>query len=256
MSELRILYRDRDFIAIDKPSGLLVHRSEIDRRETRFVLQMLRDQIGQRVYPVHRLDKPTSGVLLFGLYPEAAGRMQQVFRERRVSKSYLAVVRGYLEAAGEIDYSLSDKREREEKRRPEDVRPPQPAVTRYQGLARAEIPVPLGRYASCRYSLVALYPQTGRKHQLRRHMNHIAHPIVGDTRYGEGGHNRLFRQRFDLNRLLLFATGLSFWHPFIEQRVEIRAGLPSAMAPLFEDFGWSLPELLPATPAFIQETTL
>jgi len=106
MGDLTILFRDPHLIAIDKPAGLLVHRSAIDRRETRFALQLLRDQIGQRVYPVHRMDKPTSGVLLFALHVDAARRMTALFTERRVHKTYLAVVRGHTPVADVIDYPL------------------------------------------------------------------------------------------------------------------------------------------------------
>ncbi len=241
MNELTILYQDDDLIAIDKPSGLLVHRSEIDRRETRFALQVLRDQIGRRVYPVHRLDKPTSGILLFGLHSEAAGRLQAAFRDRKVSKEYRAVVRGYAPESGTIDYALSDKREKEEKRRASDVRPPQPAVSRFRRLATVELPVASGRHSTSRYSLVQVSPETGRKHQIRRHLDHIAHPIIGDTRYGEGRHNRLFRERYQSHRLLLWASGLEFSHPFGGQQIRLAVPTPEEVAPLFRAFSWPLP---------------
>lgn len=240
MTELTILYRDDNFIAIDKPSGLLVHRSEIDRTETRFALQLLRDQIGQHVYPLHRLDKPTSGVLLFALSAAAASRMQPLFQQGLISKSYQAVLRGYAPETGEIDYALSDKREKEEKRRASDIRPPQSAVTRFRRLAEVELDYPVGRFATARYSLVEANPVTGRKHQLRRHMHHISHPIVGDTRYGDGRHNRLFRDRLHSHRLLLWASRLSFIDPFTEQPIVIRAPLAAEVIPLFERFNWPL----------------
>ncbi len=240
MSELTILHQDDNFIAIDKPSGLLVHRSEIDRTETRFALQMLRDQIGRHVYPLHRLDKPTSGVLLFALSPEAASLMQPVFQEGQISKTYQALLRGYAPEAGEIDYALSDKREKEEKRRASDIRPPQPAVTHFRRLAEVELDYPVGRFATARYSLVEASPVTGRKHQIRRHMHHISHPIVGDTRYGDGRHNRLFRDRMDSHRLLLWASRLSFTDPFSGQPLDIRAPLPAEVIPLFQRFNWPL----------------
>ncbi len=251
MTELNILYQDDDYIAIDKPSGLLVHRSEIDRRETRFALQLLRDQIGQRVYPVHRLDKPTSGVLLFGLHSAAASYLQQAFQQQQVSKAYLAIVRGYACESGVIDYALSDKREKEEKRRASDVRAPQPARTDYQRLATIELPVAIGRHPSARYSLLLVYPRSGRKHQIRRHLHHIAHPIIGDTRYGEGRHNRLFRERYQSHRLLLWSAGLGFIHPFSKRLVEIKTTVPNELVPLFNEFGWPQPNAvaLPVLPA-------
>ncbi|MCW8884878.1 MAG: pseudouridine synthase [Motiliproteus sp.] len=240
MCELPILYRDEDFIIIDKPSGLLVHRSEIDRRETRFALQLLRDQIGQRVYPVHRLDKPTSGVLAFALHSEAAGHLQEAFREKSVDKGYFAIVRGFTQEQATIDYALSDKREKEEKKHPDHIREPQSAVSHYQRLATVELPISVGRYPQARYSLVSVSPETGRKHQIRRHFHSIAHPIVGDTRYGEGRHNRLFREHFQSHRLLLWSAKLSFCHPYSGERITISTEVPEEIRPLFKAFDWPL----------------
>ncbi|MEH6628682.1 MAG: pseudouridine synthase [Motiliproteus sp.] len=238
MTDLHILYQDDDFIVIDKPSGLLVHRSEIDRRETRFALQLLRDQIGQRVYPVHRLDKPTSGVLVFALHSEASSLLQQSFMERRVDKEYFAIVRGYAPEQDVIDYALSDKREKEEKRRKTDIRPPQEAVSRFQRLATVELPIAVGKFPQSRYSLVRVNPETGRKHQIRRHFHTIAHPIIGDTRYGEGRHNRLFRDNFDSHRLLLWSAAIRFIHPYSGELTKIETTVPSEVLPLFEAFNW------------------
>ncbi|OMH32686.1 pseudouridine synthase [Motiliproteus sp. MSK22-1] len=242
MSELQILYRDDDYIVINKPSGLLVHRSEIDKRETRFALQMLRDQIGQRVYPVHRLDKPTSGVLVFALHSGAASKLQQAFSERQVNKEYMAVVRGYAPESGIIDYALSDKREKEEKRHADDLREPQPALSEYQRIATIELPFSTGRFSTSRYSLVRVVPETGRKHQIRRHLHHIAHPIIGDTRYGEGRHNRLFREQFQSYRLLLWSRSVSFSHPFTGEEIQVSTGVPEDIMPLFDRFGWPDPQ--------------
>lgn len=240
-SLLDILYQDDHYVVIDKPSGLLVHRSPIDRREHRFALQMLRDQLGQHVYPVHRLDKPTSGLLVFGLHSEAAARMQLAFRERQVQKTYHAVVRGFAEPGGVIDYPLSDKREKEEKRHADDVRPPQEALTHYKCLDQVELDIPLGRYPCCRYSLVEMQPHTGRKHQLRRHMKHLNHHMIGDTRYGDGKHNKLFRDHFDNQRLLLFASKLQLVHPYNLQKLQVETALPAKQKSLFEALGWNPP---------------
>jgi tRNA pseudouridine65 synthase len=228
---LEVLYRDERFIAIDKPAGMLVHRTWISNG-SEFALQRLRDQIGRRVYPLHRLDRPTSGVLLFALDPEAAAEMGAAFEGRRLEKRYLAVTRGFVEAEGVIDYAL----------REEPDKPAQEAVTRYRPLARVELPIPVGRYATARYSLVEAIPETGRMHQLRKHFAHIFHPIIGDTTHGEGRHNRLFRERFGLNRLLLLAHQLSFRHPYSGADISIRAPLPPPLRGLFEEFGWPQPD--------------
>jgi tRNA pseudouridine65 synthase len=224
---LEILYLDEHLVAVNKPAGLLVHRSPIDRRETRFLLQLLRDQLGRRIYPIHRLDKPTSGVLLFGLSPEAAHRGAEAFAGRQVIKKYLAVLRGHSAEQGTIDYPLRDEPDqRAAKAPPVEARA---ARTDFRRLATVELPIPVGRYSSCRYSLVEAQPLSGRRHQLRRHFKHLSHPIIGDTTHGNGEHNRFFRRQFGCHRLLLAATELSLIHPY--------AGLPlTVQAPLAEDF--------------------
>lgn len=220
---LEILYKDDYLVIINKPSGLLVHKSPIDKRETEFALQQVRDQIGQYVYPIHRLDKPTSGVLVFALSSEMARLMSELFTESAIQKEYMAVVRGYTENEALIDYDLKvilDKKADKDKR---DNKEPQSAQTYYERLNTVELPYPVSRYPVARYSLVKLLPKTGRKHQLRRHMKHIFHPIVGDTRYGRTEHNKLFRERFDVHRLLLHANQISFIHPITEEFLEIDA---------------------------------
>jgi len=223
LEELPVVYRDDWLVAVNKPAGLLVHRSMIDRHETRFALQMLRDQLGQRVYPVHRLDKPTSGVLLFALDPESARLMSERFAERETQKSYLAVVRGHTAESDTIDYPLKEELDKLSDANADQHKPAQAAVTGYRRLGTMELPHAVGRYATARYSLLKLAPQTGRKHQLRRHMKHIFHPIVGDTTHGDGKHNTLFREQLGCHRLLLAAHELAFRHPVSGESVCIRA---------------------------------
>ena len=225
---LPILYRDDHFIAIHKPPGLLVHRTRISE-DNRFVLQMLRDQIGQWVYPVHRLDRPTSGVLILGLSSDSARLLTQEFEQRQVEKRYLAVVRGHADDEETIDYPLREEKWKE----------PQEAVTHYRKLAQVELPYPVGRYQTARYSLLEITPQTGRMHQIRKHMKHIFHPIVGDTTHGDGKHNQLFRDEFGIQRLLLVATGLGFRHPYIEQEMKIKTAPEPDLLALFSRFGWT-----------------
>ena len=222
---LEILHQDEHLVIINKPSGLLVHKSPIDKHETEFALQMLRDQIGQYVYPVHRLDKPTSGVLIFALSSEVAKLLSEDFRENRIKKEYMAVVRGYTEYDGLIDYDLKvilDKKADKDRR---DEKEPQSAQTYYEQLKIIELPYAVSRYPTARYSLVKLFPKTGRKHQLRRHMKHILHPIVGDTKYGRNEHNNLFREKFDCHRLLLHAGRISFIHPISNKFLMVDARL-------------------------------
>ncbi|MBW8327634.1 MAG: pseudouridylate synthase [Thiobacillus sp.] len=234
---LPILYRDDSLVAIHKPAGLLVHRSVLDRHETRFALQILRDQIGQKVYPVHRLDKGTSGVLLFALDREAGRLLTSQFERGEVIKRYLAVVRGHPPESGEIDHPLA--RMADEHSGITASAAAQPAQTRYRRLATVELPVRVDRYPSSRYALVELHPLTGRWHQLRRHMKHIAHPIIGDATHGKGRHNRLFQELFGYQRLLLAATDMRLAHPVSGQALHLQAALAEDFADVVERLGWS-----------------
>ncbi len=222
---LEILYRDEFLVAINKPSGLLVHRSPIDRYETEFAVQILRDQIGQFVYPVHRLDKPTSGVLLFALDKESASLLGEQFMSRENKKSYIAVVRGYIEERGIIEHALTIKLDKIADKDSSVPTEAQEATTEYERVATVELDFAVGKYDKTRYSLVKLYPMTGRKHQLRRHMKHISHHILGDTKYGRGEHNIFIREQFDCHRMLLHASELQIRHPYTNEILVIQASL-------------------------------
>ncbi len=238
MSEiLDIIYRDDFLVAINKPSGLLVHRSMIDRHETRFAMQMLRDQIGQHVFPVHRLDKPTSGVLVFALNPEIAALMGNIFTEHRLQKTYIAIVRGIAPEYLLLDYPLVEELDKytDQKARTPEAKP---ALTEFFRLAEVALPYAIDKYPESRYSLVKCIPQTGRKHQIRRHLKHISHPIIGDAKHGKGNHNRFFQQAFNAHRLLLAATELSFTHPILHAKLKLIAPLDKTMSQLIQEFGW------------------
>lgn len=233
-----ILYLDDFMIAVYKPSGLLVHRSLIDKHETRFALQLVRDQIGQRVYPVHRLDKPTSGLLVFALDPATAQALAAQFTAGRVLKTYRAIVRGYTEPAGVIDHPLREELDRIADAQADPDKAPQPAITHYRRLATVELPHPVGQYHTARYSLVELQPKTGRKHQIRRHMKHIFHPVVGDTTHGDGRHNRFFRDRFGNQRLLLAATAMHLIHPHSGEPLAMAAPPGADFQAIVNALGW------------------
>jgi len=235
---MKIIYLDNHFVVVNKPAGLLVHRSEIDRHETRFALQMVRDMIGQRVYPVHRLDKPTSGALLFALNPEDANKMMQLFATGGVRKKYLAVARGHTSESETIDYPLKEQLDRISDRKARKNKAAQAAITHYRRLATVELPYAVGRYPTSRYSLLEISPQTGRKHQIRRHMKHIFHPLVGDTTHGDGKHNQFFRSQFECHRLLLSAIGLSFDHPITGENIILNASLDDSFSRVMVQMGW------------------
>lgn len=235
---LEILYQDEVLAAVNKPAGMLVHRSWLDRHETQFVMQTLRDQIGQLVYPIHRLDRPTSGVLLFALNSEIANLLCLQFEQKQIEKQYLAVVRGYVTGHGEIDYPLKVQLDKIADKFSQPDKAPQSAVTFYEGLQTVEMPYGVGRYATSRYSLVRLIPQTGRKHQLRRHMKHIFHPILGDTQYGDLHQNRALMEHTGCARLLLHAEKLTFVHPLTQRPMTIQAGLDAQWQNLMQTFQW------------------
>ena len=236
--ELSLLYQDEHLVAIDKPSGLLVHRSEIDKRETLFAIQLTRDLIGRHVFPVHRLDRPTSGVLLFALSPEVARKTSELFLEGKICKTYLAMVRGYAPESLEIDYALKEILDKKSDKHAKKDKAPQEAITLLKRLATSELPFPSGRYAQSRYSLVELTPKTGRKHQLRRHMAHIRHPIIADTNHGDGKQNAAAREILYLDRLALVAKSLAFPHPVTGEPISIQANLDEALTRVFHQCGW------------------
>lgn len=207
-----LLYRDDWLVAMHKPADLLVHPTAQDPTATDSAMQQLRDALGQRVYPVHRLDKRTSGVLLMALDPHTARLLGEAFATQHVSKAYLTLLRGYTDDAGEIDYPLRPLCDRHTGRRTRE-RPAQPARTTYEALARVELPHPVGRYATARYSFVRAWPHTGRNRQLRRHFKHIFHPIVGDRKHGDPAHNAFFETQWGLRRMLLHAEYLQLTHP-------------------------------------------
>lgn len=232
VTPLTICYQDDYLVAIDKPPGLLVHRSPIDRHETRFAVQTLRDQLDRHVYPVHRLDRPTSGVLLFVFDGELAGALGQQMMSKQVQKGYQAIVRGWVKGAGAIDYALQYRYDKIADKHKRKQLEPQQAVTDYQALAHYEMPFASGRYPTSRYTLVSLAPRTGRKHQLRRHMVHIRHPIVGDTTHGDGKQNKFARQQFGFENLALSCTQLGFIHPVSKQWLTITSAAHEGMQQL------------------------
>lgn len=239
---LEIVYQDDHLVAIHKPAGLLVHRSMIDRHEQRFAVQMLRDQLGRHVHPAHRLDKGTSGILLFGLDSGSTASLGRRFQAGEVIKRYLAIVRGHPPESGVINHPLSRQTDtyvtRGLARSPQPPVDAQPAQTRFRTLATVELPHAVDRYPTSRYALVALEPITGRQHQLRRHMKHLSHPIIGDTTYGKGRHNRFFALHYDCRRLLLACVGLRFKHPVTNEAIELVAGPSPDFEALAVALGW------------------
>ena len=243
---LDILPEDEDLLAVAKPAGLLVHRSGIAADETDFLVERLRAQTGAPAFLAHRLDRATSGVVLLAKSRAIAGELGREFMERRVVKRYLAVVRGWPEAKGVIDYALPAALGRPWPPRhlgscPADVRergPRKPALTRWRVLGTAAVPIALGRYAEQRYALVEALPETGRYRQIRKHFHHVSHPVVGDTSHGRGDHNRLWRIHFGVHRLLLHARQLELRHPRTGAPLTLTAPLDATWRGVLQRFGW------------------
>lgn len=215
-----ILFCDDRLLVVNKPAGVPVHGSRILEGRPDTLLAMVRKATGRMVHAAHRLDRPVSGALLMAFDKETLAALSLAFEHHTIDKRYLAVARGWTETEGLIDYPLRPPRD--ERRGTDEVKE---ASTRYIRLATMELPFAVPPYASARYSLLELQPVTGRRHQLRRHLKHISHHLVGDTTYGKGEHNRLFRDRFDCDRLLLHSQSLAFTHPFEGRRVTVTAPL-------------------------------
>jgi tRNA pseudouridine65 synthase len=228
---LEIIYEDAQYVAINKPNGLLVHRTRIAEEKKEFALQMLRDQLGYRLNAVHRLDRGTSGVLLFAKTPEATAPLVKAFAERQPDKTYYAIVRGYAPEGGTIDSPIRPDKDHAHKEA-------LAAVTHYSLLATVELPIPVGPYQTARYSLVKIKPETGRMHQIRKHFAHIRHYIIGDKRHGDWRHNLMFLEHLESPCLLLHAAALTFEHPFTGETIEIKAPLPDNMRRLCQQFSW------------------
>jgi len=234
-----ILYEDDDIIAVNKPSGLLTHPSWLTKKGTENLATMLKCYFnGATVHTVHRLDRATSGVILVAKNKEAAQKLSLEFEQHNVQKTYYCVVRGYAPESGEINHPLQYIHDKKAEPFADMDKEAQSAITNYIKLASVQLPIAVGKWPSARYSLIKAMPQTGRKHQLRRHFKHILCPIVGDTNYGEGRHNKLYRDHFNIHRLLLMAVSIRFTHPTTLQEMTIKAPLSEQVRSLFNEFGW------------------
>lgn len=252
VEDLEILLHDDHLVAVNKPPGVFVHRSPMSPPNEPNVMRMLRQQIGQLVSPVHRLDRATSGVLLFALNSNVASDLSLQFSEHRVGKQYAAIVRGHTPDETTIDLPLKPHRDglTGKSFREDDV---QEAVTQIRTLDRCEIPHSAGRYPTSRYSLITALPRTGRRHQIRRHLKHISHPIIGDVAHGDHRHNHMLKGLFGLNRMMLVASRLEFEHPATKARVTVDASCGTEFETAVKFLGLAFPNLvsrqLPADPA-------
>lgn len=230
MPALQLLHEDAYLLAVNKPAGVPVHRSRLVGRADAYLVDLLREQVGGRLFPAHRLDAATSGVLLVARDRDTAAALGEQFMARSPDKRYLAVVRGWPEpASGVIDYALPGSRPGSERR---------PARTDYRRLATVEVPIAISRYPQQRYALLEARPQSGRFRQIRKHFAHIHHPVIGDSQHGRSDHNRLFRQHLGCHRMLLHARRIRIEHPHSGAMLDIEAPLDAAWAQLLQRFAW------------------
>lgn len=227
--EIRLLFEDDRYLAVSKPAGLLMHKTSIDAHEKENLRDILREARPGRIDPVHRLDKPTSGVVVFGKDPEAIDACKRQFENRETRKDYLCMVRGHVDHSGCIGKPLPKGMEG----------PPKVARTLFEALNQCELPIPVSRYPTVRYSLLRCTPLTGRYHQIRLHMRHFRHPIIGDSQHGDKPQNRAFAHHCGEPGLWLHARRFAFSHPD-GGTVELKAGLPDRWQALAKATGWDI----------------
>ena len=228
-ANLEILYEDDFIIAINKPAGLLVHRSKLARDVKEFALQMLRNQVGYHVTPIHRLDRKTSGVLLFAKQQAFVSEFQSILQDEKTQKRYIAIVRGFFTKEILVDYPLLNETGKS-----------QDALTAFRLLQQVEISLVHGKFQTSRYSMIEAFPKTGRMHQIRKHLNHLRHPIIGDRPHGCNKQNALFLKEYQLEKMLLHAESLNFHHPFLDEQIKIEAGFPKHFNEMIEKLGFMI----------------
>jgi tRNA pseudouridine65 synthase len=229
---ISICYEDEYIIAVSKPCNVLVHHSHMARNmgDEPTLIDLLKEQYNQKYYPLHRLDRKTSGVILLVKKREDVKVFQDLFKQNKIQKTYYALVRGFTPEKGVIDSPVKGR----------DANVYREAMTVYSKRAQVCLSIPVHPYLNSRYSLLELKPQTGRLHQLRIHLNKISHPIVGDPKYGDRFHNRMFEREFGLSKLFLHASMLCFVHPLTKIEIKIKAAFPVDWLEVAKRFSWSI----------------
>lgn len=227
-----ICFEDEFILAIHKANNVLVHHSSMSRNqaEEKSLVQLLFDQFQQHFYPIHRLDRKTSGIILFAKKKEFVAPFQELFVTNQIQKIYYGLVRGYIPESGKIDSPVKGR----------DANTHKDALTYFKRLKTVELDIPVHPYPMSRYSLIELAPKTGRLHQLRIHLNKVSHPLIGDPKYGDRFHNRMFETEFGVSKLFLHAKELTFIHPYTQKSQLITAGFSNDWNYLFTKFNWFL----------------
>ena len=231
--ELDLIYEDETIICINKPNNVLVHHAFHSRNvaDETSLLQAIEAQFKIKVYPIHRLDRKTSGIILLAKKTEFVSKFQALFTNNEIEKIYYGVVRGHAVKEKTIDSPVKGR----------DAKVHKEALTHLKTLATVVLDIPVKPYESSRYSLVELKPKTGRMHQLRVHMNKISHPLIGDAKYGDKNHDMMYVANFGFQNLFLHAGQLQFIHPFSTEKLNLKAEFPKDWISLFENFDWKNP---------------
>lgn len=227
---LEVVFEDEYCIVVNKPNNVLTHYSYYSRNiKTNILVDILKIKFGYELYPVHRLDRKTSGVILLAKNKKYISKFQELFTSLKITKKYIAIVRGTVSNEITVDSPVKNP----------DTKVYKEALTICKPIASVELDIPVQPYKTSRYSLVEFTPKTGRMHQLRIHSNKISHPIVGDYKYGDRFHNRNFETNFDCHNMFLHAYLLAFQHPFTSEEIVIKASLPSDWIRIFKKFKWN-----------------
>lgn len=227
-----ILYEDDFVIAVAKPNNMLVHHSSMARNQSdeQTLVGLLQEKYEQAYFPIHRLDRKTSGIVLCAKEKAFVASFQALFTSDQIQKVYYGIVRGFPPKSGLIDSPVKGR----------DAKVHKTALTHFETLANITLPIPVQPFSESRYSLVKLLPKTGRMHQLRVHLNKLNHPLIGDPKYGDRFHNRMFLSEFGMPNLFLHATSLSFQHPFLDTVITIHCPFPKDWLAISVKFDWNL----------------
>jgi len=227
-----IVYEDDFILCVIKPNNMVVHHAHHSRNvaDEDSLLQILFKHFNAKFYPIHRLDRRTSGIILMAKETKYVSKFQNLFTENAIQKIYFGVVRGHAPGCKIIDSPVKGK----------DGKVHKDAETHLKTLHKIILDIPVKPYNSSRYSLVKLHPKTGRLHQLRIHMNKISHPLIGDAKYGDKNHNVMYDENFKWNNLFLHAHSLEFTHPFLEKELFLKADFPKNWVDLFNEFEWPI----------------
>ncbi len=230
---LEIIYEDAYLLCVSKPNNVLVHHAHHSRNvaDEDSLLQLIENELGIKAYPIHRLDRKTSGIIMLAKETKYVSKFQELFTNNEIQKTYFGVVRGYSPDSKTIDSPVKGR----------DANVHKEALTHLRTLEKITLDIPVKPYDSSRYSLVELAPKTGRMHQLRVHSNKISHPLIGDSKYGDKNHDVMFDENFGWTNMFLHAGKLEFTHPFSSEALVLKATFPKDWIALFDKFSWKNP---------------